>query len=143
MRERPGFWVACRSPEACVDPLAVGVPGLGEALALFCFEEEAGLYLDYKNEGLRPWPVGPDELVALLLGSWSRFELVTLDPIPQDDAGIMLRLATMRREDLLDHLVAGHGLWIRDRGTQTAREGGHLGYARPDRGLVGGPPASG
>jgi hypothetical protein len=29
MRELPGFWVACRSPEVPSDPLTVSVPGLG------------------------------------------------------------------------------------------------------------------
>ena len=124
MRELPGFWVACRSPEA---PLTVSVPGLGEALAVFCFEEEAMLYLDYEHDDLRPRPVGPDELVVLLLGSWARFDLVTLDPMPGDDTGVMLRLASMHRHDFLDYLVRKHGLgrpayhqdpWTRRRGTQ-------------------------
>jgi len=34
---------------------------------VFCFEEEAKLYLGYED-GLRPRPVGPDELMVLLLG---------------------------------------------------------------------------
>jgi hypothetical protein len=110
MRGFPGFWVACRSPQALSDPLAVSVPGLGEALALFCFEEEAELYLGYVSDCLRPCPVGPDELVVLLLGSWSRFELVTLDPMPGNDAGIMLRLATMRRDEFLSHFLHKRGL---------------------------------
>jgi hypothetical protein len=110
MRELPGFWVACRSPEAPSEPLTVSVPGLGEALALFCFEEEALLYLGYGEDGLRPCRVGPDELVELLLGAWSCFDLVTLDPMPDKGAGVMLRLASVQREDFLDHLVRKHGL---------------------------------
>jgi len=109
MREHPGFWVACRNPEALLDPLTLSVPGLGEALAVFCFEEEAMLYLGYGDDGLRPCPVGPDELMVLLFGRWSRFELVTLDPMPQKHAGVMLRLASMRSDDFLDRLAGYRG----------------------------------
>lgn len=142
MRELPGFWVACRSPEV---PLTVSVPGLGEALAVFCFEEEARLYLDYEDDGPLPRPVRTDELIELLLGSWSRFDLVTLDPMPGNDAGVMLRLASMHRDDFLDHLVRKHGLGrpAYEDDPRTQRKGGsNLGYTRPDPGLVGGPPAS-
>ena len=145
MRGLPQFWVACRSPEGPSDPLTVSVPGLGEALAVFCFEEEARLYLGYGDHDLRPCPVGPGELMALLLGSWSRFARITLDPMPGRDVGLMLRLASTRREDFLDHLVRKYGLgraW-RDGGPFASRSGRHsLGYTRSDTGLVGGSPAS-
>jgi hypothetical protein len=145
MRARPGFWVACRSPEVLSEPLTVSVPGLGEALALFCFEEEAVLYLGYGGDGLRPCPVGSNELVKLLLGAWSRFDLVTLDPMPGNGVGVMLRLASMQRDDFLDHLVRKHGLRrpAYDGDPQTHRQGGtNLGYTRPGSGLVGGSTAS-
>ena len=109
MRELPGFWVACRRPEDLTDPLTISVPGFGDALALFCFEDEAELYLGYANDSLRPRPVAPDELVVLLLGYWSCFELITLDPLPGSDAGSMLRLASMRRDDFLRHLMYKQG----------------------------------
>ena len=138
MREHPGFWVACRIPEARLGPLTVSIPGLGEALAVFCFEEEAMLYLDYGNEDLHPHPVTPDELMWLMLGPWSRFELVTLDPMPQGGAGVMLRLASMHRDDFLNHLVDKHGLvrWECDDDTQPPEKWGS------SPGLVGGPPVS-
>lgn len=137
-----GFWVASRGPESLSDPLTVSVPGLGEALALFCFEEEAWLYIGYGGGGLRPCPVGPGELVELLLGPWSRFDRITLDPMPGRDAGIILRLATTRREDFLGHVVHKYepGLRVCDGGPFGPRRGRH--YKRPDTGLVGGPPTS-
>lgn len=139
----PRFWIACRVPDTLSDPLTVDVPGLGEALAVFCFEEEVRLYLGYGDEGLRPCAVGPDDLVALLLGPWSRFERITLDPMPGRGAGIMLRLASTRRGDFLNHVARKYGLgraW-RDGGPPAARRGKHsLGYARPDIGLVGDTP---
>jgi hypothetical protein len=142
MRRLPGFWVACRSPEAHSDPLTVSVPGFGEALALFCFEEEARLYLGYGDDGLRPCPVGPGELVELLLGPWSRFDRITLDPMPGRDTGLMLRLASTHRHAFLDHLVRKYGMrrGAYGGGLPTPRTGRHnTGYTRPGTGLVGGP----
>ena len=144
MREHPGFWVACREPEARLNPLTVSVPGLGEALAVFCFEEEAMLYLGCGEDGLHPFPVSPDELVVLLLGLWSSFELVTLDPMPENGAGIMRRLASMRRDDFLNYLVSRCGLGQRtcSAAPQALSRGRvDFGYTRPDPGLVGGSPA--
>ena len=140
MRERPAFWVACRDPHALLDPLTLDVPGLGEALAVFCFEEEAALYLGFGDEDLYLRPVGVDELMVLLLGSWSRFEAVTLDPMPQRGAGVMVRLASMHRDDFLDNLLRRRSRGRRAcHGSQQAgREGGGLGFTRPDPGVVGG-----
>jgi hypothetical protein len=145
MRGLPGFWVACRSPRALSDPLTVSVPGLGEALAVFCFEEEARLYIDYGGDGLWPCPVSPGELVELLLGPWSRFDRITLDPMPGRDTGLMLRLASTCRNAFLDHVVHKYGLGRGAHGgdSPATRIGPHNpGYTRSDTDLVGGPPAS-
>jgi hypothetical protein len=144
MKGLPGFWVACRSPDVPSDPLTISVPGLGEALAVFCFEEEASLYMGYGEDGLRPCPVGPDELVELLLGPWSRFDQITLDPMPGRGTGLMLRLASTHRHNFLDHLTRKYGLGRRtcDGDLPTSRIGWHNAeHTRPDTGLVGGPPA--
>jgi len=144
MRWLPGFWVACRSPEALSDPLAVSVPGFGETLAVFCFEEEARLYIGYGDDGLRLCPVGPGELVGLLLGPWSRFDRITLDPMPGRDTGLMLRLASLDRDDFLNHVVHKYGLGRGAYGgaPPVPRIGRHNpAYTRPDTGLVGGLPA--
>lgn len=140
VREQPVFWMACRKPDALLDPLTLDVPGLGEALAVFCFEEEAALYLGYGDKDLGLRPLGLDELMMLLLGSWSRFESVTLDPMPQRGAGVMLRLASMRRDDFLDYLLYRHGRerWACQGSRRDRIREGNLGYTRPDPGLVGG-----
>ena len=143
MRGPPKFWVASRSSEALSEPLTISVPGLGEALAVFCFEEEARLYMGYGDDDLRPCPVGPGELVALLLGPWSRFDRITLDPMPGRGTGLMLRLASTHRRDFLDHLVCKYGLGRGSYGGDppTPRTGRYTpGYTRPDTDLVVGPP---
>jgi hypothetical protein len=144
MRKPPGFWVACRSPEALSDPLTVSVPGLGEALAVFCFEEEARLYMGCGDDRLYPCLVSPGALVELLLGPWSRFDRITLDPMPGRGTGLILRLASTHRHAFLNHLVHRYGLGQGAYGGDlpTPRTGLHNpGYTRPDTGLVGGSPA--
>jgi hypothetical protein len=107
MNGHPRFWVVCREHEDELLPLTVSVPGLGEALAVFGFEDEALLYLasSYGEDDLRARSIASGELLAHLDGCWSRFELITLDPMPQDDTGIMLGLASMHRDDFLDLLL--------------------------------------
>lgn len=131
MRECQSFWIACQKRGTCLDPLTVDVPGLGESLAVFCFEEEAMLYLGYGDEDLRLKRVGPGELVDLLRGFWARFELITLDPMPEDDAGVMLRLASIHRDDFLNYLLGKRepGRQARTGGPQASRERRPLVYA--------------
>jgi len=112
-------------------------------LAVFCFEEEARLYMGYGDDGLRPCPMGPGELVEFLLGPWSRFDRITLDPMPGPGTGLMLRFASTRRRDFLAHLVHKYDLDVGTHGgglpPRTRRH--TPGYLRPDAGLVGGSPA--
>lgn len=110
-RGQPGFWVICRGSSYGPVPLAMYVPNLGEALAVFSFEEEADLYLllsgaigSAARDELRAWPVSSNALLALLYAPWSRFEWVVLDPMPERDAEFMLRLASVRRDDFVDFL---------------------------------------
>lgn len=109
--ERFGFWVVCEGPAESPEPLTVSVPGIGEALGVFSFEEEADLYLHVSptvgsgaDDNLRARPVGAGALLALLCGPWSRFARVALDPMPEWDAGPMLRLASVCRGDFIDLL---------------------------------------
>jgi hypothetical protein len=105
-------WVVCRS--SLGGPLAVSVPDLGEALAVFSFEEEADLYLllngtvgNVARDDPWAWSVSSHALLALLRTQWSHFEWVVLDPMPERDARFMLRLASVRRDDFVDSL-SGH-----------------------------------
>ncbi len=98
-RVSPGFWVVCADLEGFGGPLAVGLPGLGKAVAVFSFEEEALLYLRLRDGGgLRVRRVAGGLLLALLSGRWSGFRSVALDPVPELDAGTLLPLTTTSRE---------------------------------------------
>ncbi|HEV2092151.1 MAG TPA: hypothetical protein VGR18_03185 [Rubrobacter sp.] len=98
-RVLPGFWVVCADLEDFGGPLAVRLPGLGKAVAVFSFEEEALLYLGLRDGGgLRVRRVAVGLLLTLLSGRWSGFRNVALDPVPELDAGTLLPLTTTSRE---------------------------------------------
>ena len=98
-RVSPGFWVVCADQEGFGGPLAVGLPGLGKAVAVFSFEEEALLYLRLRDSGgLRVRRVAGRLLLDLLSGRWAGFRSVALDPVPELDAGTLLPLTTTSRE---------------------------------------------
>jgi hypothetical protein len=113
-RGQRGFWIIYRGFPS--ELLAVSVPGIGEALAVFSFEEEAELYLILSDatendarDGLRTCPVSSDALLALLRGPGSHLEWVVLDPMPERNAGFLLRLASLCRGDFLGFL-SGHAV---------------------------------
>jgi hypothetical protein len=99
-RVSPGFWVVC--PEGFRGPLAMDLPDLGRAVALFSFEDEALLYLGLSGgdgaDGLRARRVSGAGLLSLLCGRWAGYRSVALDPIPELDAGTLLPLTTTSRE---------------------------------------------
>ena len=104
----PGFWVVCSGGSGLGWPLAMGLPGLGRAVAVFSFEEEAQLYLRLRGGGEAGGPrarrVSCARLLALLSGRWSGFRSVALDPIPELDAGVLLPLTTTSRERFVGFL---------------------------------------
>ena len=110
-RVSPGFWVVC--PEDFCRPVAVDLPGLGRAVALFSFEEEALLYLDLRgwdeSGGLRVRRVSGAGMLTLLSGRWAGYRSVALDPIPKLDAGTLLPLTTTSRERFVRFLRSTAG----------------------------------
>ena len=110
-RVSPGFWVVC--PEDFRWPVAVDLPGLCRAVALFSFEEEALLYLDLRGwdegGGLRVRRVSGAGMLTLLSGRWAGYRSVALDPIPKLDAGTLLPLTTTSRERFVRFLRSTAG----------------------------------
>ena len=89
------------------------LPDRWPALAVFCFEEEAEMFLRLSagNRGRGTeagWSirkVDPGDLVSILLDQGGRIELVALDPLPVTGAEPANALASMGREDFLDFLL--------------------------------------
>ncbi len=108
-RVPPGFGVVC--PEGFRGPLAVDLPDLGRAVALFGFEEEALLYLglrgEHETDGLRARRVSCAGLLALLSGRWAGYRSVALDAVPELDAGTLLPLTATSRECFVRFLREG------------------------------------
>lgn len=104
------FWVVCEEPEDPVVPLTVGLTGLGETLPVFSFEEEALLYLGARDtDGLRTARLPAGRLLMLLLGRWSGFGSVALDPISDLDADLAIPLTTMSRARFVRFLASYQG----------------------------------
>ena len=114
-----GFWVVWATRGGRRGPLTVDLPGLGEAVAVFSFEEEASLYLRLRGEepseagGLRAMRVSGPRLLELLSGRWSGFGSVALDPMPELDAGTLLPLTTTSREGFVRSLAAREDARVR------------------------------
>jgi hypothetical protein len=106
--KHPEFWVLCEEHEGGSDPLTVVLPGLGEALAVFSFGEEALLYALLSGGRSDRWVtlVNAAELSALLSGPRSRFEQVALDPLPGPSSGFVNRPASMDRDTFLALLAS-------------------------------------
>jgi hypothetical protein len=113
-----GFWIVCGDPEGLRDPLVVDVPGVGGALAVFSFEQEARLFLSLADrDGLLPTRVSRAELLALLVGRWADLgSSVALDLVPGLDGAAPY--TTTSRESFVRFLAArkGAGRGVRDRG---------------------------
>ncbi len=89
--------------------LIVELPGKGEVLPVFSFEEEARLYLWVEGLGDR-WRVEATEskrLASVLSGACSRFEWVALDPMGERWVRGANQLVCMSGERFLSHLSRG------------------------------------
>jgi hypothetical protein len=83
-------------------------------LPVFCFNEEADLFLRHEapeNEGWRVREVTAGELVSLLYGLCAAVDRVALDPLPQA-FGRHLRPALLDRDELLEALAGTHGMFF-------------------------------
>ncbi len=90
---------------------SIGLPGGGEALPVFSFEEEAEIFLGLSEPG-RGWRVRKTtagELVSLLFGPCRGIGRVALDPVAEFDARALLPLVSVRRERFVRSLLGTPG----------------------------------
>jgi hypothetical protein len=89
------------------EPLTVAVDG-GETLPVFCFEEEAEMYLRLAGleEGWLARPSGCGELVSLLYGPCACVRSVALDPLPEMIRDGTIGLVSLERGRFVDHLMS-------------------------------------
>src|SRR3712207_5531082 len=102
------YWLITKHATSNIDVLTVRVEGSGEALAIFSFEEEARMFLDFRlaasEEGwcVRQTSVG--EVVSVLYGPCSTAKKLVLDPVPKVGGKEMVGLLNMHRNDFLRFL---------------------------------------
>lgn len=80
--------------------------GLGEALAVFGFEEEAEIFsLGVLRAGWRLRETTVGELILMLLGPCAGVGFVVLDPLPEIVSWGMVGLVSLNRERFVDYLI--------------------------------------
>ena len=85
----------------------VMVEGSKEALALFSFEEEAGMFVwcGTAEDGWHPRKTTPEELLQMLAGPHANAAFVALDPLPELIFTGMASLVSLTREHVVDLLI--------------------------------------
>jgi hypothetical protein len=84
-------------------------------LPVFCFEEEAGLFLRFEapeGEGWRVKRSTAGELISLLYSLCAAVDYVALDPLPSD-FDLALRPALLDREEFLEALAGVRAVFPR------------------------------
>jgi hypothetical protein len=103
-------WLIVKRCISGMDVLTVDLCGSAEALAVFRFEEETQMFLDFRlgpsGEGWRARQTSPGELASVLYGPCSGVKKVTIDPLPEAiDRDKSISLFVMDRDDFLNVLL--------------------------------------
>ena len=108
--ERPpgsAFWLIFAEEHQLTRPLTVGLPGGGEALAVFSSEGEAEMFLrlGMAEDGWRMREISAGEVISLLYGPCSEARSVALDPFPEMLADGLVGLVTLDRRRFLGRVT--------------------------------------
>lgn len=112
-RPKP-YWLIVKYEVSRMDVLTSHLVGGEEALPVFSFEEEAGMFFEHRALGTR-WRVRETtagELVSVLFGPCASVERVALDPLSDMEVEALSYLASMRREDFIEFLMGKQKLWL-------------------------------
>lgn len=112
IRRPPGaYWLVVKSEAGRTEAQTVDLDGWGKALAVFGFEEEAGMFSLWASGGeWRPKKTTAEALAGMLSGQYVSVEFVALDPLPELVSRGMAGLVSLRREHFVDRLVERAGL---------------------------------
>ncbi len=112
-RPKP-YWLIVKYESSSIGVLTANLTGGEEALPVFSFEEEAGMFFEHRALGSR-WRVRETtagELISVLFGPCASVERVALDPLSGLEAEALSYLASMRREDFIEFLIGKQKLWL-------------------------------
>ncbi len=105
------YWLLARGEAERTEMLTVDLDGLGGALAVFGFEEEAEMFSLWASGGKwRLEKATAEELAGMLSGPYAAVGFVALDPLPELVSWGMVGLVSLRRERFLDRLLGKAGL---------------------------------
>ena len=114
-RETPGarptsYWLIAKRGVVWTEVLTMWVGG-EKALAVFSFEEEAGLFLLFEDAGPGWWvrKTTTEEVVHVLFGSRAAARRVVLDPLPAVLGDETNLLASLGRDEFARVLGVGRG----------------------------------
>ena len=103
------YWLITKHATSKMDVLTVRLGSSGEALAIFSFEEEARMFLDFRlaasEEGWCARLSSVGEVVSVLYGPCSDAKKVVLDPVPEVGSKESVGLLNMHRNDFLRFLL--------------------------------------
>jgi hypothetical protein len=109
------YWVIAKDAQdgfGRPDLLTVDLDGMGQALPIFSFEEEAEmfLWLQTTEDGREVRETTPEQLVSILYGPCAEgVGRVMLDPLPEIGARMQNSLLGMDRNDFVESVLRGVG----------------------------------
>ena len=108
------YWVIARDAKdgfGQPELLTVDLDGMGQALPIFSFEEEAEmfLWLQTTEDEREVRETTPEQLVSILYGPCANVGRVMLDPLPEIGARIQNSLLGMDRNDFVESVLRGVG----------------------------------
>ena len=137
-------WLIAKHGVSGMDVLTVYLGDSAEVLAVFTFEEEARVFLDFRfgasGEGWEARQTWPGELASVLCGPCSAAKRVALDPPPEAiEEGESAGLRVVDRDDFLGMLLGEEPAGIRPVFTRSlgSRKGlvhNRVAYSHPARG---------
>ena len=103
------MWLIARYRTGGMEVLRTSLPGGEEALPVFSFEDEAGMFLDLRalRDGWRVRETTAGELTSVLFGAG--VDLVVLDPLPGPFADVLMDLASMGRRAVMELYLKTRG----------------------------------
>ena len=103
------FWLIVKKGVGHEDTLTLDLDDEGKTLPVFCFEDEARMFLSLGMLGAG-WQVRETtagELISLLLGPCAGIRFVSLDPLPEMIHRRMVGLVSLRRKQFVESLIGG------------------------------------
>ncbi len=103
------FWLIAKKGAGQEEVLTLDLDGeeSEKTLPVFCFEEEANMFLSLGSPGaewqLRETAAG--ELISILLSPYTDIEFVSLDPLPEFVYKRMVGLVSLRKEPFMECLI--------------------------------------